>query len=59
VFIPVSRHVKVTIIHQDFPELRSQMYRHLFYGSQCRCMFWNMARNFSAYIWSGTRDKYK
>jgi len=30
VFIPVSRYVKVIKIHQDFPELLSQMYCHLF-----------------------------
>ena len=34
-FIPVSRYVKVIKIHQDFPELWSQMHCHLFYGSQC------------------------
>ena len=34
-FIPVSRYVKVIKIYQDFPELRLQMYCHLFYGSQC------------------------
>jgi len=30
-------------IHQDFPELWSQMYCHLFYGSQCiiRCHLWD------------------
>jgi len=33
--ISVSRYVKVTKIHQDFPKLWSQMYCHLFYGSQC------------------------
>ena len=30
VFIPVFRYVKVIKIHQDFPELRLQMYCHLF-----------------------------
>jgi len=35
VFIPVFRYVKVIKIHQDFPELRLQMYCYLFYGSQC------------------------
>jgi len=35
VFILVYRNVKVIKIHQDFPELRLQMYCHLFYGSQC------------------------
>jgi len=30
VFIPVFRYVKVTKIHQDFPELWLQMYCHLF-----------------------------
>jgi len=35
VFIPVFRYVKVIKIHQDFPELRLQMYCHRFYGSQC------------------------
>jgi len=29
-FIPVSRYVKVVKIHQDFPELWSQMYCHVF-----------------------------
>jgi len=31
-FIPVSRHVKVIKIHQDYPKLWSQMYCHLFVG---------------------------
>ena len=30
VFIPVFRYVKVIKIYQDFPELRLQMYCHLF-----------------------------
>ena len=30
VFIPVYRYVKIIKIHQDFPELRLQMYCHLF-----------------------------
>jgi len=34
-FIPVFRYVKVIKIHQDFPELRLQIYCHVFYGSQC------------------------
>jgi len=29
-FIPISRYVKIIKIHEDFPELRSQMYCHVF-----------------------------
>jgi len=35
IFITVSRYVKTIKIHQDFPELWSQMYCHIFYEPQC------------------------
>jgi len=34
-FSPVYNSAKIIKIHQDFPELWSQMFWHLFYGSQC------------------------
>jgi len=33
-FIPVSRYVKIIEIQQEFQELCSQMYGHVFYESQ-------------------------
>ena len=34
-FLPAYNSAKIIKIHQDFAELRSQMFYHLFYGSQC------------------------
>ena len=35
-FIPLYNSAKIIKIDQDIPKLWSQMYCHLFYGSQCR-----------------------
>ena len=40
-FIPVFRYVKVIKIHQDFPELRLQMYCHLFMVHSVYALFMN------------------
>ena len=34
-FLPLYNSAKIIKIDQDFPKLWSQMYCHLFYGSQC------------------------
>jgi len=34
-FLPLYNSAKIMKINQDFPKLWSQMYCHLFYGSQC------------------------
>jgi len=34
-FLPLYNSAKIIKIDRDFPKLRSQMYCHLFYGSQC------------------------
>jgi len=34
-FIPLYNSAKIIKIDRDFPKLWSQMYCHLFYGSQC------------------------
>ena len=35
-FIPLYNSAKIIKIDRDFPKLWSQMYCHLFYGSQCK-----------------------
>jgi len=37
-FIPLHNSAKIMKIDRDFPKLLSQMYCHLFYGSQCMCV---------------------
>jgi len=37
-FLPLYISAKIIKIDQDFPKLWSQMYCHLFYGSQCICI---------------------
>ena len=37
--LPLYKSAKIIKIDQDFPKLWSQMYCHLFYGSQCRVAF--------------------
>jgi len=47
-FLPLYNSAKIIKIDRDFPKLWSQMYCHLFYGSQCsskiskRYLFWCM-----------------
>jgi len=38
-FLPLYISAKIIKIDRDFPKLWSQMYCHLFYGSQGMCMF--------------------
>ena len=37
-FLPLYISAKIIKIDRDFPKLWSQMYCHLFYGSQCTCV---------------------
>jgi len=37
--LPFYNSEKIIKIDRDFPKLSSQMHCHLFYGSQCRCLY--------------------
>jgi len=45
-FIPLYNSAKIINIDREFPKLRSQMYCHLFYGSQCILVFRSFFFNF-------------
>jgi len=56
---------KIIKIDPDFPKLWSQMYCHLFYGSQCRIVY-RKCRSFTAglkikstQLWKETQEKHK
>ena len=53
-FLPLYISAKIIKIDRDFPKLWSQMYCHLFYGSQCTCWYLAVIKQTKQNIYSET-----